>query len=423
MANLTTAELAVALDTLWVLVAGCLVFLMHLGFATVEAGFTQAKNTVNILMKNFLTVSIGVLGFYLVGFALMFGPDLAGLVGSSGFALSGAVPEPPLPLPAFWFFQAMFAATAATIVSGAVAERTRFLAYCLFAMVLTAVIYPVVGHWVWGGGWLAALGFVDFAGSTVVHGVGGWAALVGAAVVGPRIGKYVGGVAQVIPAHSIPLGAVGTLLLWFGWFGFNAGSTLSGTSTQIADIAVTTLLAAAAATVTGTIVSLVRSGKADPIAAMNGALGGLVAITAGTAAVSPPGAIAIGAVAGLVLVFALEFVERVLKVDDPVGAVSVHLVCGALGTLLVGLFALEGGLFYGGGLALLAIQATGVLAVGLFTFVSAWATWKLIDLLIGVRVSEAEEIAGLDFYEHGLTAYDDVHAKRARAARQTAAAD
>jgi Amt family ammonium transporter len=417
----TTAELAAALNLVWTILAGVLVFIMHLGFVTVEAGFTQSKNTVNIIMKNFMTVSIGVLSFYFVGFGLMFGPDLAGLIGTSGFALTGALPEFPVHTSGFWFFQAIFAATAATIVSGAMAERTKFLAYCLFCLVMTTLIYPVVGHWIWGGGWLSKLGFIDFAGSTVVHSVGGWAALIGARMVGPRIGKYVGGKAHTIPGHSIPLGAIGVMLLWFGWFGFNAGSTLSAMTPDIAKIAVTTLLAAAAASMMAMLISLLRSGKADPGASMNGSLGGLVAITAGTQAVSPTGAIVIGLIAGVAVVYGMEWIERRLRIDDPVGASTVHLVCGALGTLLVGLFAVEGGLLYGGGFTLLAVQAIGVGAVGAVTATASYLTFRLIKATIGLRVGEVEELRGLDFFEHGTSAYHDVHAKTA--ARVDLAAD
>ncbi|HYF93996.1 MAG TPA: ammonium transporter [Symbiobacteriaceae bacterium] len=407
----TTVEIANALNLVWTLLAGFLVFIMHLGFATVESGFTQSKNTVNIIMKNFLTICVGVLGFYVVGFGLMFGSDTFGVVGTSGFLMLGAIPEPAIPLLGFWFFQAIFAATAATIVSGAMAERTKFLAYLAFCVVITGLVYPVTGHWIWGGGWLAQLGFIDFAGSTAVHSVGGWAALVGAALVGPRIGKYVGKEVRTIPAHNIPLGAIGVLLLWFGWFGFNPGSTLSGMNPDIAKIAVTTLLAGASATVSAMFTTLFRSGKVDAGVTMNGALAGLVAITAGTQAVSPVGAIAIGLIAGVVLVYSLDLFDRVLRIDDPVGATSVHLVCGSMGTLLVGLFAEQGGLLYGGGLRLLGVQALGVAAVAGTVVVASYIAFRLIKATIGLRVSVEEEIQGLDQFEHGVAAYHNLHAR------------
>lgn len=401
----TAKDVADALNTVWVLLAGALVFIMHLGFTTVESGFTQAKNTTNIIMKNFMTIAIGIIAFYFVGFGLAFGNSAGGVVGTSGFALQGEFPEPPVTLMAFWFFQAIFAATAATIVSGAMAERTKLLAYLTFAIIITAVIYPVVVHWAWGGGWLMQLGFIDFAGSTVVHSVGGWAALLGAWLVGPRIGKYTGGKVNTIPAHNIPLGTIGVLLLWFGWFGFNAGSTLSAMTPDIAKVAVNTLMAGATATVATMIGSLVKTGKVDAGAVMNGALAGLVGITAGALAVSPIGAAAIGVISGGVLVNALVFFDSRLKVDDPVGATSVHLAAGAIGTLLVGLFASDGGLLYGGGFKLLGVQALGVAAVGAFTVPVAWVAFQLIDKTIGLRVSRQVEIEGLDLHEHGISAY------------------
>lgn len=399
-------EVAIALNTVWTLLAGFLVFLMHAGFTAVETGFTRSKNTVNIIMKNFLTIVIGVLAYYAVGFALMFGQDAGGFIGTSGFALLGTDGmDFGIPFLAFWFFQAVFAATSATIVSGAMAERTRFITYCVFTVIITSVIYPIVGHWIWGGGWLAKRGFIDFAGSTVVHGVGGWSALVGASLVGARIGKYVDGRPQAIPGHNLPLGAMGVLLLWFGWFGFNPGSTLSGMTPDIALIAVTTLLAGAAATVTTMITSWIRYGKPDLSLTLNGALGGLVGITAGAAAVAPTGALAIGALAGPLLVAAVEFLDYRAKVDDPVGAIPVHAISGAFGTISVGLFATRGGLFYGGGTSLLATQLIGVAAVAAFTITVAFVTFKILDAILGLRVSREEEIEGLDIQEHGVRAY------------------
>lgn len=406
----TPASNALAINTVWTLLAGFLVFLMHAGFTMVETGFTRSKNSVNIIMKNLLTISLGVVIFFMVGFAFMFGDDVAGLIGSRGFWLTNIEGmDFGVPILAFWFFQAVFCATAATIVSGAMAERTKFISYLVFTVVITAVIYPIVGHWIWGGGWLAQRGFIDFAGSTVVHSVGGWAALVGATLLGARIGKYTrDGKVNAIPGHNIPLGALGVLLLWFGWFGFNPGSTLAGTNLHIAHIATTTVLAGAAATITSMVVTWIRYSRPDVGLTLNGALAGLVAITAGTAAVSPTGALIIGAIAGILLVFVVEFFDKVVRVDDPVGAISVHGACGLYGTLMVGFFATEGGLFYGGGTSLLAVQVTGIVAVFVFTVVVAFVTFKVIDALFGLRVSQQEELAGLDIGEHGSMAYCDL---------------
>ncbi|MBM7854876.1 Amt family ammonium transporter [Desulfohalotomaculum tongense] len=401
---------AVAIDTIWVLIAGFLVFIMHAGFALVEAGFTRAKNTVNILTKNMLTISLGILLFFATGFAIAFGGDVNGFIGHRGFFLNNVNGlDFGIPIHAFWFFQAVFCATAATIVSGAMAERTKITAYILFTVVITAFIYPTVVHWVWNGdGWLAARGFVDFAGSTVVHGVGAWSALVGAYLVGARIGKYSkDGKVRVIPGHNIPLGTLGTLLLWFGWFGFNPGSTLSGTTADVAWVAATTALAAAAGAVATSMFTLLRHGKPDLALILNGALGGLVAITAGAAAVTPIGAMISGFIAGILLPVSVEFFDQVLKIDDPVGAISVHGTCGVFGTLAVGLFAQEGGLFYGGGMSLLATQLIGVAAVFVWTVMLALIAFKLIDALVGLRVPKAEEIEGLDLGEHGMEAYGD----------------
>lgn len=408
--DLTTEELAVAINTVWTLLAGFLVFMMHAGFTMVEIGFTRAKNTVNIMMKNLLTIALGVVLFFAVGFGFAFGPDLAGLLGTKGFWLLGTEEmDFGIPLYAFWFFQAVFAATAATIVSGAVAERIKFTAYLLFTVAVTAFTYPVVVHWVWGGGWLAQRGFIDFAGSTVVHGVGGWSALIGAILVGARLGKYgKNGEVHPIPGHNIPLGTLGVILLWFGWFGFNPGSTLSGVTPDIASIATTTILAGAAGTIVSMLVTWVRYGKPDISLTLNGALGGLVGITAGTAVVSPTGALIIGGAAGIILVLAVEFIDKVLKVDDPVGAISVHGVCGAFGTMAVGLFAMEGGLFYGGGTELLITQLIGIGAVLAWTAVVGIVSFKVIDLVVGLRVKPEEELEGLDLGEHGMSAYDSL---------------
>lgn len=399
-----------AIDTVWTMVATFLVFLMQAGFAMVEAGFTQAKNASNIVMKNLMDFAVASLVFWLVGFGLMFGKDVGGFIGTSGFMLRDSFEHLGLRIPvlAFLMFQTVFAGTSATIVSGAMAERTRFIAYLLYSVGISAVIYPVVGHWAWGAGWLAKMGFIDFAGSTVVHSVGGWLALVGAAMVGPRLGKYgKDGKVHAVPAHNITLGALGTFILWFGWFGFNPGSTLSGTNPAIAHIATTTNLAAAAGAVASMSVSWTKYRRPDVSMTLNGTLGGLVGITAGTAAVSPGGAIIIGLLAGALAVFSIEFFDRVLHVDDPVGAITVHAICGAFGTLAVGLFAVEGGLFYGGGLSLLAIQFIGVAAVFAWTMVTGLILFSAIKALVGLRVSREEEEAGLDLGEHGIEAYAD----------------
>ncbi len=401
----------IAINTVWTLLAAFLVFFMQAGFAMVETGLTRAKNASNIIMKNLMDFAIGSLAFFAVGYALMFGTDFGGLIGLSGFFGQDSV-DRGIPIEAFIIFQTVFAATAATIVSGAMAERTKFISYVVYSGVISLVIYPIVGHWIWGGGWLSKLGMIDFAGSTVVHSVGGWAALVGAAILGPRIGKYnKDGKPNAIPGHSITLAALGVFILWFGWFGFNPGSTLSGVDGGIGRIAMTTNLAAAAGALVVMIITWVRFKKPDVSMTLNGALAGLVAITAGCAAVSMVGSIFIGLIAGVLVVFGVEFVEKVLKIDDPVGAVSVHGICGASGTLLVGLFATEGGLFYGGGLHQLMIQAIGVGAVAAWTLGTSFILFKVIKATIGLRVSKEDEITGLDISEHGTEAYTDFHVK------------
>jgi len=399
-------EMTMALNTVWVAVAAVLVLWMHAGFTMLEAGFTRAKNTTNILMKNTYTLSAGVIIYYLVGFAFMFGDTFNGLIGTNLFAVNGVEGlDLPIPGMVFWFFQAVFAATAATIVSGAVAERVHFGAYALMVIIISGLIYPIVGHWIWADGWLANLGFIDFAGSTVVHSVGGWFALVAAAMIGPRLGKYIGGKAQAIPGHNMPLGTLGVIILFMGWFGFNGGSTLAAISDDIGLVFVNTLLAGSAGIVVAMVESWRRYGKPDISLTLNGALAGLVGITAGAAAVSPVGALAIGAMAGLLLVWVVGFIDQKLKVDDPVGAVSVHGMCGAFGTLMVGVFATEGGLLYGGGFTQLGIQAIGVVAVAAFISTCAYITLKLISLFVSLRVSPKEEHEGLDIHEHGTPAY------------------
>ncbi len=408
----------VAIDTVWTLLAAFLVFFMQPGFALVETGFTRAKNAANICMKNLMDFSVGSIAFFLVGFGIMFGADRLGLFGSSGFFLSTGDPGTGDGLwqIAFWLFQAVFCATAATIVSGAMAERTKFVGYLVYSFVLSALIYPVVGHWIWGGGWLASRGMVDFAGSTVVHSVGGWAALAGAIMLGPRLGKYTNGKSNAIPGHNIPLAALGVFILWFGWFGFNAGSTTSGTNLSIATIAVTTNLAAAAGAISAMLTVWFQFGKPDTSMTLNGALAGLVAITAPCAVVSPSSAIIIGLMAGILVVLAVEFIDKVLHVDDPVGAISVHGVCGIFGTLSVGLFAQASygessgvgainGFFFGGGLSLFWTQLVGVLAVAAWTFGLAMGLFYLIKKTVGLRVSPEEELKGLDIEEHGMESY------------------
>ncbi|MFZ7132684.1 MAG: ammonium transporter [Eubacteriales bacterium] len=408
-------DLAVSLDTVWVLLGACLVFFMQAGFAMVEAGFTRAKNAGNIIMKNLMDFSIGSLIYWAIGFSIMFGEDIGGLIGSLDFFVKGNY-DFGVPTMAFLIFQTVFAATAATIVSGAMAERTKFITYCIYSFFISLVIYPVVGHWVWGGGFLSNLGFIDFAGSTVVHSVGGWAALVGAAIMGPRIGKYTkSGKSKVIPGHSITLGALGVFILWFGWFGFNPGSQLAASGLEnagaISTIFVTTNLAAAAGACVSMIFTWVKYGKPDVSMTLNGALAGLVGITAGCAAVSPVGAAIIGAIAGFVVVVSVELLDHKLKIDDPVGAISVHGVCGATGTLLVGFFALDGGVFYGGGFAQLGIQAIGVVSVAAWTMATAFILFKVLDKTIGLRVSAEEEMEGLDLHEHGMESYADFQMK------------
>ncbi|MFP4020828.1 MAG: ammonium transporter [Halanaerobium sp.] len=406
--NDQAAANAVAIDTVWTLIAAFLVFFMQAGFAMVEAGFTRAKNAGNIIMKNLMDFATGSLVFWAVGFAFMFGSGNS-FIGTTGYFLQDSFANLGLDIPiaAFFIFQTVFAATAATIVSGAMAERTNFSGYLAYSVVITAFIYPVVGHWIWGGGWLAEMGIVDFAGSTVVHSVGGWAALAGAIVLGPRIGKYnEDGSANALPGHNLLMAALGVFILWFGWFGFNPGSTVAGTDLSIASIAVTTNLAAAAGAVMAMIVSWIKYGKADVSMTLNGALAGLVGITAGTAAVGNLSAVIIGGLAGIIVIYAVEFFDK-LQIDDPVGAVSVHGVCGAFGTIAVGFFATEGGLLFGGGMSLLITQVIGVVTVFFWAFGLGFVLFKAIDAVIGLRVSEEDEIEGLDYSEHGAESYPD----------------
>jgi len=393
-------------DYMWTLVAAALVFFMQAGFALVEAGFTRAKNAVNIMMKNLMDFSMGSLFYWAIGFGLMFGVSKTGFFGTSGFFLSDfQVGGDPWVL-AFWMFQVVFAATSATIVSGAMAERTKFTGYLIYSAVLSAFIYPIFGSWAWGSlfngsGWLEGLGFIDFAGSTVVHSVGGWAALAGAIVLGPRIGKFTkDGAVKPILGHNIPLAALGVFILWLGWFGFNPGSTTAA-SKDIAMIFVNTNLAAAAGCVLAMLVSWMKFGKPEVGMSLNGALAGLVGITAGCANVTPGSAVIIGAVAGILVVFSVVFFDK-LKIDDPVGAVSVHGVCGAWGTLAAGIFNIGGTT-----IKILSVQCIGILACFVWTFATAFILFKLINATIGLRVSEEEELEGLDATEHGGHAYPD----------------
>jgi Amt family ammonium transporter len=401
-------------DTIWTVITATLVFFMQAGFAMVEGGFTRAKNTANIMMKNFMDFAMGSIAFWLVGFGIMFGNGNL-LFGTTGFfvtpgtgALYDALNWTSVPTLAAWFFQLVFAATAATIVSGAMAEITKFVSYVIYSFFISLIFYPIVGHWIWGGGWLASLGMLDFAGSTVVHSVGGWFALVGAIMLGPRIGKYdKSGKALAIPGHNLALATLGTFILWFGWFGFNPGSTMGADVEAISLTATNTNLAAAAAGIAAMTTSWVIFKKPDLSMALNGALAGLVAITCSCAFVDPWVAIVFfGFVPGIVVVLSVMFFDKV-KVDDPVGAISVHGVCGALGTTLLGFFHNKQGLFYSGTTDFLFAQVIGVVSVFAFCVIGAFILFGLIKSMIGLRVSEEEEIEGLDINEHGNIAYPD----------------
>jgi Amt family ammonium transporter len=394
-------------NNVWMMLCAGLVFIMHLGFATVESGLTRAKNTTNILFKNTFIISIGILTYALLGFNLMYPGDFNGWLGFAGFGLAGGYAEGAL-TPAYagggytywtdFLFQAMFAATAATIVSGAVAERVKLSSFMIFATIFVALVYTIAGSWKWGGGWLDAMGFYDFAGSTLVHSVGGWGALAGVLLLGPRLGKYAGGRMNPIPGSSMPLAAIGVFLLWLGWFGFNGGSVLSADPAATSFTLVTTCIAAAAGAVTAMMTSWFLAGKPDLSMSLNGILAGLVGITAGADTVSLMGSVIIGIVAGALVVGSVLFFDRV-KIDDPVGAISVHLSCGIWGTLAVGIFSTnpEHSFF---------TQLVGVIAYGVFTFACAFAIFGILKVTMGIRVSEEEEIEGLDLSEHGGHAYD-----------------
>jgi Amt family ammonium transporter len=417
------------LDTFWVLFCAFLVFFMNLGFASVEAGFARAKNTVNILSKNFIVFAVSSLGFLFLGWGLMFGGE-NGFIGTQNLwifgksaqaleGIYGGTLTSAIPFWAKFFFQLVFCGTAATIVSGAVAERVKYIAFIIFSLALTLIIYPIVGHWIWGGGWLARLGFSDFAGDTVVHSVGGWAALAGVIVLGPRIGKYTKDKktgktkANAIQGHNMSLAVIGLFVLWLGWFGFNPGSTLTFSNTaDVAHVVMTTNTAAIAAVLTSTITAWIIIGKPDLGMTVNGCLAGLVAITGGAQSVSVFSSFIIGLIAGVLVVLFVILFDK-LKIDDPVGATSVHLGCGVFGTICIGLFAQEGvsslatfnGLFFGGGFHQLGIQLLGIVSVGAFTFASALVVWFILKKTVGIRVSRKEEIEGLDIGEHGNRAY------------------
>lgn len=418
------AELSTGLNTVWMLLAAMLVFFMQPGFALVEAGFTRSKNTANILMKNLVDFMVGSILFWFIGFGLMFGvgnvfgtPHLFDLDAMDNIIQNG------LPIEGFLIFQTVFCATSATIVSGAMAERTKFSMYLAYTIAISVLIYPVSGHWTWGGGWLSnadpdsfmmsvfGYTFHDFAGSTVVHSVGGWIALVGAAILGPRLGKYgKDGKSKAIPGHNLTLACLGVFILWFGWFGFNPGSQLAaagyGDQTTISHVFLTTNLAACTGGFLALIVSWIKYGKPSLSLTLNGILAGLVGVTAGCDLVSPMGAALIGVICGTVMIFAVEFIEHRLKIDDPVGASSVHGVCGSLGTILTGLFAVEGGTFYGGGFGFLGAQIFGVIIVGGWAALMGYIIFKVLDKVHGLRVPARIEEEGLDIYEHGESAYN-----------------
>ncbi len=389
-----------SIDMIWVMLGAILVFFMHAGFAMVETGFTRSKNTLNILMKNLLTLSLGAILYFFVGFGFMFGESAFGVIGTDGFALFGREDI------AFFVFQSVFAATCATIISGAVAERMKLSSYLLLVIVMAGVIYPVVGHWVWGGGWLSKLGFIDFAGSTVVHMTGAIGAFIAVLMIGPRIGKYSNGIVNIIPGHSIPLGALGVFILWVGWFGFNGASTLTADPALVPPIIANTLFAASSAVLSTALYTKIKYKKLDASITLNGALSGLVGITAGCANVSLISAIIIGLIAGILMTEGIRFLDVTLKMDDPVGAIAVHGITGIWGTLAVGLFDTSNGLFINGDMGLLGIQAIGILAVIIWTSTTVFGFLYIVKIFTPLRVTKEEEITGLDFTEHGSQAYE-----------------
>ena len=434
--GITTTDLKVAIDTLWVAIAAFLVFFMNAGFCMLETGFCRQKNAVNVLAKNLIVFALATIAFWAVGFGLMFG-DGNDFIGISGFFLNGIDNSPAtgdayqgifsslnwtgIPLNAKFLFQLVFAATAATIVSGAVAERIKFLDFLIFSLLLVGIAYAITGHWIWGGGWLADIGFYDFAGSTVVHSVGGWAALMGAAFLGPRIGRYQDGQVIAMPGHNMSIATLGCLILWLGWFGFNPGSTMAADPNAITHIALTTNMAGAGGAIAATITAWLYLGKPDLSMIINGVLAGLVGVTASCAYISMTSALIIGLIAGVLVVFSVTFFDK-LKIDDPVGATSVHLVCGIWGTLAVGLFSIgpggypwmvdlagkpvgPHGLLLGGGFGTLIPQLIGIISVGGMTVLVSSIFWLALKAISGIRVTPAEEMEGLDIGEHGMEAY------------------
>ena len=403
-------DIAISLDTVWMLLAAMLVFFMQPGFALCEAGFTRSKNTANILMKNFVDFMFGSLLFWFVGFGFMFGSDGAGFIGAPNWG-DLSFYKGDLPVEGFLIFETVFCATSATIVSGAMAERTKFSMYLVYSAFISLFIYPIEGHWTWGGGWLSELGFHDFAGSAIVHSVGGVLALIGAIALGPRLGKYApDGKSRAIPGHNLTMAALGVFILWMGWFGFNPGSQLAASGevnrVAISHVFLTTNLAAAAGGVATMFLTWIKYGKPSLSLTLNGVLAGLVGITAGCDLVSPLGAVIIGLVCGIVLVFAIEFIDRKLHIDDPVGASSVHGVCGILGTLMTGLLATDGGLFYGGGWHFFGVQALGITVIDLWAAATGILLFFGIKKLHGLRVGKRVEEEGLDIYEHGESCYN-----------------
>lgn len=413
-------------NIIWLCLCAFLVFFMQAGFAMVETGLTRAKNSVNIMMKNLLDFCFGAVLFWGIGYALMYSSGDSNWFGfNADFSFLSSATAPTdnagYGMSASWLFQVVFAATAATIVSGAMAERTKLISYIVYSCIISAVIYPISGHWIWGGGWISDMGFRDFAGSTVVHSVGGWAALVGAILVGPRLGKYnKDGSVNAIPGHNMPLAALGVFILWFGWYGFNPGSTLMAVG-GVSHVAVTTTLAAATGAMAALIVSWITFKKPDLSMTLNGTLAGLVGITAPCASVSTGSAAIIGLIAGVLVFYSCLLFERIFRIDDPVGAISVHGVCGAWGTIAVGLFgqrsidiqywseetAIKDGLFFGGGFDQLGVQLTGVGAVLIYVVIAMFIIFFAIKSFVGLRVSDAEQLEGLDLGEHGNTAYGD----------------
>ena len=397
-----------SVDTIWVLLGAALVFFMQAGFTMVEVGLARNKNTGNLVMKNVIDFCIGSLAFWFIGFGIMFNGGNA-FIGLPDFFVQGSYDGAfgNFPGYAFLIFQTVFCATSATIISGAMAERTKFSAYCVYSLMMSLVVYPISGHWIWGGGWLSQLGFHDFAGSTAVHMAGGVAAIIGAKILGARIGKYdANGNSRAIPGQSLSLAAIGVFILWFAWFGFNGCSTVSATGDDtlglMSKIMVTTNLSAAAGALTCMLLTWMVYKRPDVSMTLNGALGGLVGITAGCDAVTPGGAAIIGVVSGVTLYYCIEFVDKKLRIDDPVGAFGVHGVCGAVGTILTGVFSLDGGLIYGGGVGLLGVQILGVASVALWVTVAMGIVYLAIDATLGLRVSPSEEVLGLDLGEHGI---------------------